>query len=251
FGFAPEDHIRVLNPIAAGQELLRTSLLPGIWRNIVENAKHFDEFRLFEAGREIHKGPAERSHLMAAIFTRHEDGRAALLELKRAGECLAPGLEVLSTAPQAWEHPARCAAIVWNGVTIGRLSELHPALIEAGRAAVLDLDLTLLRGLTPATAAYKPVRRFPGTAFDLSIIASARDLAADLQRHIVLFGGELVEAVEYVREYQGPPIPEGRKSATFRVTAAHAARTLTTDDITGLRNQILAGLAGLGYDTRA
>ena len=46
--------MRVLNPIAAGQELMRTSLLPGIHGNIVENAKHFDEFRLFEIGHEIH-----------------------------------------------------------------------------------------------------------------------------------------------------------------------------------------------------
>ena len=44
FGFAVEDHVRVLNPIAAGQELMRTSLLPGIHRNITENAKHFDRF---------------------------------------------------------------------------------------------------------------------------------------------------------------------------------------------------------------
>ena len=50
-----EGHVRVLNPIAAGQELMRTSLLPGIHANIVENAKHFDEFRIFEIGHEIHK----------------------------------------------------------------------------------------------------------------------------------------------------------------------------------------------------
>ena len=34
---------------------MRTSLLPGIHRNIVENAKHFDEFRIFEIGHDIHK----------------------------------------------------------------------------------------------------------------------------------------------------------------------------------------------------
>jgi phenylalanyl-tRNA synthetase beta chain len=55
FGLPVEEHIRVLNPIAAGQELLRTSLLPGIHRNIVDNARHFDEFRIFEIGHEIHK----------------------------------------------------------------------------------------------------------------------------------------------------------------------------------------------------
>jgi phenylalanyl-tRNA synthetase beta chain len=258
FGLAVEDHVRVLNPIAAGQELLRTSLLPGIHRNVVENAKHADDFRLFETGREIHKRagvlPEERLHLMAAIYAKgsgdQDQGRAGLLELKRIAECLAPGLEVHPAEATAWEHTARCADVLWNGTRIGRLSELHPDLVETGRAAVLDLDLALLQQLTSASAKYEPIRRFPSSAFDLSIIAGARDLAGDLRRKISEFGGSLVEGVEYVREYQGLPVAEGRKSVTFRVTAGDSARTLTAADIAGIRASILAGLAELGYDTR-
>ena len=117
FGFAVDDHVRVLNPIAAGQELLRRSLLPGIHRNIVENARHFDEFRLFEIGHEIHRNgdskPDERPHLMAAVYTK-DDGRAGLLELKRAAECLAVGLHLRPAAPRVWEHPTRCAELWWK-----------------------------------------------------------------------------------------------------------------------------------------
>ncbi len=126
FGFSVEDHIRVLNPIAAGQELMRTSLLPGIYRNIVENAKHFDQFRIFEIGREIHKNekakPIERPHLMAAIYSK-DDGRAALLELKRTAECLAPGVHVRPAQPHAWEHSDALPRICGRGA-VGRLSEL-------------------------------------------------------------------------------------------------------------------------------
>ncbi len=50
-----------------------------------------------------------------------------------------------------WEHPARCAELWWNGQQFGRLGELHPSLVENGRAAVLDIDLALLQELTPAT----------------------------------------------------------------------------------------------------
>jgi phenylalanyl-tRNA synthetase beta chain len=55
FGLAPEAHLHVINPISSEQSLMRLSLLPGIHRNIIENAKRFDEFRLFEIGYEIHK----------------------------------------------------------------------------------------------------------------------------------------------------------------------------------------------------
>ena len=42
--------------IAADQSLLRMSLVPRIWTNIIENAKYFETFRLFEIGKEIHRG---------------------------------------------------------------------------------------------------------------------------------------------------------------------------------------------------
>ncbi len=249
FGFAVEDHFRVLNPIAAGQELMRTSLLPGIHRNIVENAKHFDRFRLFEAGHEIHKSTGERLHLMAALFTKHDDP-SGLPELKRAAECLAPGLHVLPAEPRSWEHPARCAELWWNGRAFGRLGELHPSLVENGRAAVLDIDLNLLQELTPARANYTPVRKFPTSAFDLSVIAGARELAGTLELEIRRFAGDLAEAVEYVREYQGERLPEGRKSVTFRVVAGAADRTLSSTEIAGIRTRIIEGMNGLGYELR-
>ncbi len=252
FAFAVEDHVRVLNPIAAGQELLRTSLLPGIHRNIVENARHFDRFRLFEIGREIHKRnqakPDERPHLMAALYSR-DDGQAGLLELKRTAECLAPGLHVRPATPCAWEHSARCVELWWQGRALGRLSELHPKLVDTGRAAVLDLDLTILRELAPEQAKYQPVHRFPTSAFDLSIVAGARTLAADLEFAIRRFAGDLTQSVEYVREYRGAPLPEDMKSVSFRIVVG-GEKTLSSAEITAIRNGMIDGLAGLGYELR-
>ena len=106
FGFALDGHVRVLNPIAAGQELMRTSLLPGIHGTIVENARHFDEFRIFEIGHEIHKTdgkPDERAHLMAALYSK--EAPEGLLELKRVAESLAPGLHVRPAAPRPGNTP--------------------------------------------------------------------------------------------------------------------------------------------------
>ena len=252
FGLPIESHIRVLNPIAAGQELMRTSLLPGIHANIVENAKHFDEFRIFEIGHEIHKTnskPAERPHLMAAIYSKQAP--EPLLELKRAAEALVPCLRIRKNNADSWEHPARCAELWWQGRAVGRLSELHPSLIDSGRAGILDLDLALLQELKPEPASYKPVRRFPSSAFDLSVIAPARELAGNLELRVRQFAGDLTETVEYVREFQGSPLPEGRKSVTFRITAGSPDRTLSSAEITAIYDRIVAGLTELGYEFRA
>lgn len=237
-------HVRVLNPIAEGQELMRTSLLPGIHRNLVENAKHFEDFRLFEVGREIHlnngEKPIERPHVAAAIYSRHDDGRAGLMELKRVS-----GGELRPAAAMAWEHPSRAAEVVKSGQVVGRVFELHPNLIDTGRAAVLYLDLTKLQELGDATVKYRPVRRFPTSSFDLSVICDGREYAATLDAAIRSFAGDLTEAVEFVTDYQ---LPDGRKSVSFRIVAGAADRTLAGAEVTAIRDRIIEGMRGLNYE---
>ena len=139
FGMDPAEHIRVANPISVEQSLLRTSLLPNIVRNIEDNARHFDSFRLFEIGYEIHRRagelPDEVPHLMAAIFGR-DSGEAGLMELKRLAECVMAGASVRSVEARSYEHPARAAEVIWRDKAVGRLYELHPSIVE-GRAAIL------------------------------------------------------------------------------------------------------------------
>lgn len=247
FGFAPEDHVRVLNPIAEGQELMRTSLLPGIHRNLVENAKHFEDFRIFEVGREIHlnngEKPIERPHVVAAIYSRHDDGRAGLMELKRVSAVHSGDAQLRPAAAMAWEHPSRAAEVILQGQVAGRLFELHPNLIDTGRAAVLYLDLAKIP--TQLSVKYQPVRRFPTSSFDLSVICPAREYAANVDAAIRSFAGELAEAVEFVTDYQ---MPDSRKSLSFRIVLGATDRTLAGAEVTAIRERIIEGLRGLNYE---
>ena len=163
---------------------------------------------------------------------------------------LAPGLQVRPAHATLLGASRPLRRILVAGHEIGRLSELAPSLIETGRAAILDLDLDLLRELTPARACYTPVRRFPTSAFDLSIVADVREPAGNLEREIRRLAGDLAESVDYVREYQGDRLPEGKKSVSFRVVAGAPDRTLTADEISGLRKTIIDGLTALGYELR-
>jgi phenylalanyl-tRNA synthetase beta chain len=255
FGFDPASHVRVANPIASDQALMRRSLLPGIWHNIVENAKHRERFRLFEIGHEIHPGqpgalPCEIPHLAAAIYERSGDGASGLFEIKRTAECLIPGAEAVPTAAAAYEHPARAAELVWNGKTVGRLFELHPNLLETGRAAVLDLDLRAIASLRAGEVRYTPIRRYPSSAFDLSVIAGLREHAATLEKALARFAGPLVESIEFVRQYSGPPLEADRKSVSFRLTAGSPERTLSSEEVGEMRARIIEGMHGLGYELR-
>jgi phenylalanyl-tRNA synthetase beta chain len=254
FGFDPAEHVRVTNPIASDQALMRTSLLPGIWHNVMENAKHRESFRLFEIGLEIHKSggalPDEIPHLTAAIYDRYGDGSAGLFEVKRAAECLLPDLEAVPLPRYPFEHPARAANLQWRDRVVGRLFELHPRLVEAGHAAILDLDLRAFEPLFGAEVKFTPIRRYPSSAFDLSVIAPLRAHAGELQMAIAQFTGPLIESVRFVREYAGPPLAEGSKSVSFRVTVGSPERTLSSEEVGQIRATMIEGMRGLGYELR-
>ncbi|MBI4875381.1 MAG: phenylalanine--tRNA ligase subunit beta [Acidobacteria bacterium] len=254
FGFAPEAHIAVANPISEEQGLMRLSLVPGLWRNITENAKHFENFRLFEIGYEIHKReneelPDEVGHLAAAIYGR-EDTQSGIFELKRLAECLLPGAEVRPAAACPFEHPARAAELLWRGALVGRLVELHPSLIEIGRASILDIDLREMDRLRHAEKRYQPIRRYPVSAFDLSVLAPPRDLIGDIEKKLVALAGADLDSIEFVRQYAGPPLPEGVKSVSFRLTVAAPDRTLAPAEAGAIRQRIIDGMHAAGYQLR-
>lgn len=246
FGLEPEKHVQVANPIAEGQNLLRTSLLPGIWKNIGDNARNFDNFRLFEIGREIYPD-REVPHFAAAIYAK-DDGASGLFELKRLAQCLLPGVMVKpSNRPRSYEHPHRAADVTQGGALLGRLFEFHPRLVETGRAAVLDLDLDRLEASQPDAPRYQPLRRFPVSAFDLSVVAPAHALIEDVRRELAaLAAGDAIE-IEFLREFT---LPDRRRSLSYRLTLGAADRTLASEEVNAVRARVIEGMRAAGYELK-
>jgi phenylalanyl-tRNA synthetase beta chain len=225
---------------------LRTSLLPGIWKNLNDNARHFDQFRLFEIGRAIHPD-REVPHFAAALFSK-EENVSGLFELKRLAECLLPGVAVRpAQATKSYEHPRRTGD-VWHGEThVGRLFEFHPKMIEGGRAAVLDLDLMRLMELQPAAERYQPLRRFPESAFDLSVLAGPRVLIADVQSALEKLAGDTLLSIVFLREFE---LDGGARSLSYRLTVGASDRTLSMEEVGAVRARIIDGMRSAGYELR-
>jgi phenylalanyl-tRNA synthetase beta chain len=254
FHFDPDVHLKVTNPIASDQSLMRLSLLPGIRKNLIDNSRRLNSFRLFEIGREIHPKteglPNEIPHLAAAIFAREGDGGEGLFELKRLAECLTPQCEVQPAEARKYEHPQRSATVSWRGETIGRLFELHPSLGVEGRAAILNLDLTLIERLDQRQERYQSLRRFPISAFDLSVITSLREPVGRVEKLLAQAAGSDLVEIEFVRQYTGAPLPEDRKSVSYRLTVGAADRTLSSEEVAATRNRIIDAMRESGYELR-
>jgi phenylalanyl-tRNA synthetase beta chain len=259
FRLAIGDHVAVRNPIASELTHLRRSLLPGLYKNIVSNVRNYSEFRLFEIGSEIHPGigsnlPEEITHGAAVLYNATGDEQD-FFELKRVMECLFPDAQLVATAARDYEHPARTAEISWRGSVIGRLFELHPLLLRNegidGRAVLFDVDLERAQKLAAGLSSkYTPLRKYPTSGFDLSVVTALDTPVARIQDELTRFAGADLAGIDFVRQYDGPPLPQGQKSVTYHLEAGALDHTMSAEEVTEIRNRIMDGMRGLGFDFR-
>jgi phenylalanyl-tRNA synthetase beta chain len=254
-----KDHIAIENPIASELTHLRRSLLPGLFKNVVYNVRYFREFRLFEIGKEIHPRPgeglpAEITHVAAALYNVQGDEQD-FFELKRVAECLFPSCLLNAVEARAYEHPTRTAEIRWHDCVIGRIFELHPSLLQEegveGRAMLFDVNLETAQKIAESRAlSYTPLRKYPTSGFDLSVVADLKTPVSRIQDELSKLAGPDLAALDFVRQYAGPPLLEGQKSVSYHVEVGALDHTMTAEEVTQIRNRMIQGMREMGFDLR-
>ncbi len=171
-------------------------------------------------------------------------------------ECLWPSARLNAASAHAYEHPARTAEIEWRNSVIGRMFELHPSLLEAegirGRAILFDVNLQLAQNLAAGQEVrYTPLRKYPTSGFDLSVVTSLETPVARIQDELSSFAGPDLAMIEFIRQYDGPPLAEGQKSVSYHLEVGAMDHTMSADEGTEIRDRIIEGMRQLGYDFRA
>ena len=62
--------------------------------------------------------------------------------------------------------------------------------------------------------------------------------------------GAGLASIEYLRQYTGAPLPDDAKSVSFRLTVGAADRTLSSEEAGAIRQNIIEGMRGRGYELR-
>jgi phenylalanyl-tRNA synthetase beta chain len=189
--------IRVLNPIANNQSVMRTQLLGGLVQVLKLNlARKTDRVRVFEIGRVFKRdvrvvdgdltvaGVDQPLRLAGLIYGTSEALQWGSPERKvdffdAKGDVQA----LLSSHPSCFvpdEHPAmhpgRCARIELDGLALGHVGELHPRWCQAhdlpAAPMVFELDVAaLLKRVMPKAT---PVARRQPVWRDIAVIAKSQ-----------------------------------------------------------------------------
>jgi len=260
--------VRIENPMAEDQSVLRTTLLGSLLEVARHNlARGHGELRLFEPGAVYMAGegelPRERRHLAALLggplrppsWREPEPPPADFFAAKAVLEALCATLRTrpeLSAAPEPFLHPGRAAAVSAEGTVVGWLGEIHPLVAEAWdlpAVAAFELDLDALAA-APA-ALFEDVTSFPAVRQDLAVVV-AEEVPAGRVVAAVRAASRLLAAVEVFDVYRGGQVGEGKVSLALRLAFRAPDRTLTDEDAARERERILTRLRDeLGAEPRA
>ncbi|HEV2728065.1 MAG TPA: phenylalanine--tRNA ligase subunit beta [Solirubrobacterales bacterium] len=190
---------------------------------------------------------------MAARSWRGGGEAADFFAVKGVLEALVRQLGVeLAFAPaeEPFLHPGRAATVSIAGSPAGWLGEVHPLVCrtwDLEAAVAFELEAApLIAAATLGDEPYEDVTTFPAVYQDLAVVVPA-DVPAEAVREAVLAGGgELLQAAEVFDLYEGEQLGEDRKSLALNLEFRAADRTLTDDEVAGLREAIKAKLGEIG-----
>jgi phenylalanyl-tRNA synthetase beta chain len=259
--------VRLLNPIASEQSVMRSSLIGSLVANLRYNqARKVERIRVFEVGRVFIRdslakdgplavrGLRQPMRVGAAAYgpaveeqwgvPREEKGRSVdLFEVKAdLEELISPLTARYEHAAHPAFHPGRSARVLVAGESAGWIGELHPRWqrkYDLARPAVLfELDAERLQGVPSrafaAPSKYPPVVRDMALFFDSAVPVQAILDAMEAEKP------PIVASIRLFDLYQGPGVPAGRKSLAFRVVMQHTERTLTDAEADAARDALVS-----------
>jgi phenylalanyl-tRNA synthetase beta chain len=260
--------LAVVNPLNVGQERLRTSLRASVLDVVGRNLRlGRTRVAIFEAARVYFRCggplPAERERIVGAVSGPRLDRwgnptteSADFFDAKAYVQHIfdRSGVEVSYAAAE--KHGllgGRSAELRVGDGTVGILGQVHPRTAEAfGIAEDVYLFEVRLEDLLPHVKPvphYRALAKFPAVVEDLAVIVSRDTEASSLIEEILAH--PLASQAAVFDEYQGEPIPEGKKSLALSIAYQAPDRTLTDADVKKAREKIVARLtAKLGAEPR-
>ncbi len=116
---------------------------------------------------------------------------------------------------------------------------------------MFDIDLRLTEQLAGQVEfKYRAPRKYPTSGFDLSVVTETKKPVASIHDALVAASGPELASIEFVRQYDGPPLRAGQKSVTYHLEVGAPDHTVTAEEVTRIRNRILDQLRDLGFDFR-
>lgn len=251
--------IRILNPLGQDFSIMKTQALNGMLTSLATNYNRKNKnVRLYEIGNiyipkalPLTELPDERTQFTLGMY-----GDGDFFTMKGVVEEFfeKAGLDGRITYDpedkKSFLHPGRQADIIYDGVKVGYLGEVHPQVCEnyniGDRVYYADIDMPYIVEHACFDKKYEGIAKFPTSTRDISLVVDKQVLIGTMENAIIKKGGKLLESCELFDIYEGEQVGEGKKSVAFSLVFRAKDRTLSDTEISEIMDKILTELTGLG-----
>ena len=256
--------VALRNPIIEDANVMRATLLPGLFESLRHNLNHgTKDVRLFEIGTIFatyseEELPIERESLsLVATGGMIEESRAQaprdidFLDFKGAVESAVDAMRLLPLNFVASQikhlRPGQSAKVLLqDGTVIGSIGRIAETIATAYKfrqpVYAAELDLSDLLASTERKVHYQPLPRYPAVVRDLTLLVDRKVTLNELFRLIDELRPADYRSAKFVGTYEGPNIPEKRRSVTLRIEYRSDEGTLRDDEIEERHRRLVESL---------
>lgn len=265
----PEDSklrrpVMIMNPLGEDFSVMRTMPLNGMLTSLSTNYNRRNkDVKLYELANiylpkslPLTELPDERMQMTLGMY-----GEGDFFTMKGVVEELFDKLGMCKKVHynpdcgHPYLHPGRKAEIVYEGVTLGYMGEIHPEVAEnykiGDRAYVAVLDMPGVIPFADFNRKYTGIAKYPAVTRDISMVVPKHILVGQIEDVIAQRGGKILESYKLFDIYEGAQILAGHKSVAYSIVFRAKDRTLTDEEVGAAMKKILNGLEGLGIQLRA
>ena len=258
------------NPLSQDASAMRSSAVPSLLRAIRWNLdRDTNDVRLFELGKTYSmsaEGVPQERRVLTLGATGHRrppsvfDSEAPLdfFDLKGDLEAILGAFDVpevvFELSERSYFQRGRSGLMGSQGVELAVLGLIQQDLAREYKLRqevwVAEIDFERLLDFPLRARKFLPISKFPEVERDFSLVLPDNLPYVRLSSAIAGLALEEVRGFRPVDRFRGGTIPPQHYSLLLRVTFQSYTHTLTSEEVSGLSQRLLAALEGLGVHLR-
>jgi phenylalanyl-tRNA synthetase beta chain len=244
--------IIISNPLSQEENLLRTTLVPSLLKNLKYNIdRGCKEIRIYELSRVFIKTedvlPREELKIggllyQDRIYNLWKEDVNAFFIVKGTIECLFKELHIKGYTFKLTEEPflhlGRSADIFISNSKVGFIGVLDPDVIESldikkhrPDIVIFEMDVDQILEHVPQRIIYSPIPKYPYIERDIALLVDETLPSIEILDAINDFKSSIIEDVSIFDLYKGPNIPQGKKSIGLNIIYRSKDKTLTDEEV--------------------
>lgn len=258
-----DKNIEIINPISEEERYMRTSLIPGLLRNVELNQKNFARGKIFEIGRVFKWKKAQREEIIeekkqisGLIFDKKKSEKELFFEIKGCLEELIKKITNLSFDENQLpvvnyqlvpnNQPTRKITIKINQETIGMIGLIDLQTLESfgikKKVVFFDLDFEKMLNFFQEKKKYRDFSLYPCLERDLAVVVNKEVFYSEIEK-IILQTNPLIRELELFDLFEDEKIlGKNKKSLAFHLKIQSFKKTLSREEADKIIKDVLNNL---------